>query len=109
MSDFQSNAVVWNYGPVLYDVTSIICTRYKKRNNVQPFTSILPYWYSGRNVRDICRAQGCLLCLVSIEVPVNLNFHLYCTQAARGSVKLWAEAAAGRKVLEVIAEARKMA
>lgn len=63
MSDIQSNAVVWSYGPVVYDVTSIICTRYKKRNNVQPCTSILPDWYSGRNVRDVCRAQGILLFL----------------------------------------------
>jgi len=46
---------------------------------------------------------------VSIEVPVNLNFHLCCTQASCGSVKLWAEAAAGRKVLEVAVETRKMA
>lgn len=46
---------------------------------------------------------------VTIEVPVNLNFHLCCKQAACGSVKLWAEAAAGRKVVEVSVENRKMA
>jgi len=46
---------------------------------------------------------------VSIEVPGNLNCHLCCTQAACGNVTLWAEAAAGRKVLEVTVETRKMA
>jgi hypothetical protein len=54
--------------------------------------------------------RGVVYCVfVSIEVLVNLNFHLSCTQATCGSVKLWAETAAGRKVLEVTAEARKMA
>lgn len=46
---------------------------------------------------------------VSIKVPVNLNFHLSFSQAACGSVKLWAEAAAGRKVLEVTVETHKIA